>query len=165
VEGAIHSRAGAQIRDGVKSVGTQGDCPETEWPYNPAKFAVKPTPQCYADAVKHKAVLYQRVAQVPSQMTACLAAGFPFVFGFTVYESFESAQVAKTGVVNLPRPGEQSLGGHAVLGVGYDMPSQRLIVRNSWGAGWGQQGYFTIPLAYVGNANLASDFWTVRIVS
>jgi C1A family cysteine protease len=64
--------------------------------------------------------------------------------------------------VQMPRPGERSLGGHAVLAVGYDDAERRFIVRNSWGIGWGQKGYFTIPYEYIANRNLADDLWTVR---
>ncbi len=99
-----------------------------------------------------------------NQMKGCLASGYPFVFGFTVYESFESEQVAKDGHAPMPKPGEQVLGGHAVLAVGYDDVNQWFIVRNSWGTGWGMQGYFTLPYAYLTNRGLASDFWTVRVV-
>jgi C1A family cysteine protease len=99
-------------------------------------------------------------------MKACLAAGYPFVFGFTVYESFEGPQVAQTGDVPMPAPGEQVMGGHAVVAVGYDEASSRFVVRNSWGTGWGKQGYFTMPYAYLTQAHpaLASDFWTIRTV-
>lgn len=165
MEHTVASDSGAQIRDGIKSVGQQGDCPETEWPYNIANFAEKPPAKCYTDARKYKAVLYQRVLQNVNQMKGCLASGYPFVFGFTVYDSFEGQQVAKTGVVPMPATAEKVLGGHCVVAVGYDDAQQRFIVRNSWGMGWGMQGYCTMPYAYLTDPNLASDFWTIRLVS
>ena len=91
-----------------------------------------------------------------------LAEGFPFVFGFTVYESFESQTVAKSGKANIPSARERALGGHAVLAVGYDDKQKRLMVRNSWGPAWGQKGYFTMPYAYVKNRDLSDDFWSIR---
>jgi C1A family cysteine protease len=81
-----------------------------------------------------------------------------------VYDSFESQDVAKTGVVPMPTPDESVLGGHAVVAVGYDDSTQRFLVRNSWGSGWGQEGYFTIPYAYLTDAGLSADFWTLRMV-
>lgn len=98
-------------------------------------------------------------------MKGCIASGFPIVFGFTVYDSFESNEVARTGVVPLPAPSESVLGGHAVVAVGYDDAGQCFIVRNSWGDGWGMQGYCTMPYAYLAQRSLASDFWTVRLVN
>jgi C1A family cysteine protease len=164
IEHSVASDSGAQIRDGIKSVARQGDCPETEWPYDIARFKTKPSATCYADARKYKVILYQRVTQTLSQLKGCLASGYPFIFGFTVYESFESASVAKTGHAPLPRSGDAVIGGHAVASVGYDDAKQWFIVRNSWGGGWGMKGYFTLPYAYVTDASLASDFWTVRVV-
>lgn len=98
-------------------------------------------------------------------MKACLASGYPFAFGFTVYENFESDAVAATGVVPMPGTSEQVLGGHAVLAVGYDDAQQRFIVRNSWGSAWGMGGYFTMPYAYLTNPDLASDFWKIQAVT
>ncbi len=95
-------------------------------------------------------------------MRACVAEGFPFVFGFTVYESFESQQVARTGIVPMPGRAERVVGGHAVVGVGYHGAEKRFIVRNSWGTGWGMKGYCTMPYDYLANPNLAEDFWTIR---
>ena len=165
MEGTVKSDSGAQIRDGIKSVGSLGACPETDWAYDITKFAEKPPQPAFKEAPLGKALQYERVPQVLSQMKGCLAAGYPFVFGFTVYESFESDAVAKTGVVPMPAPTEKVLGGHAVVAVGYDDSSQRFIVRNSWGPGWGMGGYFTIPYAYLTDSNLADDFWTVRLVA
>ena len=168
---------GAQLRDGIKSVNQLGVCPESQWPYVPtpanpntnvwparAKPAQKPSPACYREALNHQVVSYQRVDRDLAQMKGCLAAGYPFVFGFTVYESFESATVKRTGVLNLPDPSEGVVGGHAVLAVGYDDGARRFIVRNSWSAKWGQQGYFTMPYTYLMTSSLARDFWTIRMV-
>ena len=161
IEHTINSDSGAMIRDGIKTMAKQGTCTEKSWPYNTAKFKVKPTAACYREALNHQITSYFRILTL-DQMKACLAAGFPFVFGFAVYESFETQRVARTGVVPMPKAGEQLLGGHAVLAVGYDQASQRFIVRNSWGTGWGMKGYFTIPYKYLGNTDLADDFWTIR---
>jgi len=94
-------------------------------------------------------------------MKACLAEGFPFVFGFSVYEGFESSEVARTGKLNLPKPKEAFMGGHAVMAVGYDDKTSRFIVRNSWATDWGLDGYFTMPYEYLTNENLSDDFWTI----
>jgi C1A family cysteine protease len=164
MEGTVASDSGAQIRDGIKSVAKQGACPENLWPYNITKFTVKPPQQCYKQALKFKAVQYQRILQISNQLKGCLASGYPFVFGFTVYESFESPQVAKTGHAPMPSPTEAVVGGHAVMAVGYDDSQNWFIVRNSWGEGWGMKGYFTLPYAYLLDQNLASDIWTIRSV-
>ncbi len=165
MEGTVDSDSGAQIRDGIKSVAKQGVCPENEWPYDIAKFTVKPSPQCFRDALKDRVVRYSRLNRNLNQMKGCLASGYPFVFGFTVYESFESQEVAKTGTAQMPKPGEQVMGGHAVLAVGYDDEQQRLIVRNSWGPNWGMNGYFTLPYSYLTEPNLSDDFWSIRLVT
>jgi C1A family cysteine protease len=169
IEGSVSTDSGAQIRDGVKSVNQLGAPPETLWPYSDktpvGPFQDKPPASVYTEAAKHKVTSYQRVARVLAQMKGCLAAGYPFVFGFTVYESFESQQVAQTGVVPMPGPNENVLGGHAVLAVGYDDSANRFIVRNSWGPTWGMAGYFTMPYAYLLDANLSDDFWTIRVVA
>jgi C1A family cysteine protease len=161
MEGTINEDAGAMIRDGVKSLVKLGVCTEKEWPYNIAKFAQKPPPACYKKAADHHVISYHRILSL-QQMRQCLAEGYPFVFGFSVYDAFESEAVAKTGILNLPKPGEKQLGGHAVCAVGYDDSTKRVLVRNSWGADWGLKGYFTMPYDYISNNNLADDLWTIR---
>jgi len=161
MEGTVGADSGAAIRDGVKSLVNLGVCREQSWPYNIAKFTQKPTPACYKEATNHQVLSYHRILSL-QEMRQCLAEGYPFVFGFTVYTAFESASVAKTGKLNLPKSGEKVLGGHAVCAVGYDDAAKRILVRNSWGADWGLGGYFTMPYDYISNSNLADDLWTLR---
>jgi C1A family cysteine protease len=165
IEGTINTDSGAQIRDGMKSVATQGVCPESEWPYIITKFSQQPFKQCYDDALKTETTQYLSLQQDLTQLKTCLAEGFPFVFGFTVYESFESQAVAQSGVLNMPDASEKIVGGHAVMAVGYDDAASRVLIRNSWGTDWGMAGYFTMPYNYITDRDLASDFWTVRQVS
>jgi C1A family cysteine protease len=166
---------GAQIRDGVKSVASQGACKETSWPYDdtntdPApcptcKFAQKPSAACYTEAKQYKITAYQRLnSALLNTLKGCLASGYPFIFGFTVYQSFESQQVAQTGIVPMPGPSEKVVGGHAVLAVGYDDSTSQFIVRNSWKADWGIKGYCMMPYNYLINGQLADDFWTIQTV-
>jgi C1A family cysteine protease len=161
IEHSVKSDSGAMIRDGIKTLAKQGACSEKSWPYLISKFSVKPTAACYKEAGQHQITSYQRI-EVLDEMRTCLADGYPFVFGFTVYESFESQQVANTGAVQMPKSSENVVGGHAVLAVGYDDKEKRFIVRNSWGANWGIKGYFTMPYAYLADRNLSDDLWTIR---
>jgi C1A family cysteine protease len=161
IEHSVNQDSGAMLRDGIKTLAKQGVCTEARWPYLISQFTKKPTPTCYKEALNRQIISYQRLATT-DEMRACLADKFPFVFGFSVYESFESQEVAKTGVVPMPKVGEKQLGGHAVLAVGYDDAKKQFIVRNSWGPKWGIAGYFMMPYKYLASRNLSDDFWTVR---
>jgi C1A family cysteine protease len=160
IEGTVREDSGAQIRDGIKSVASTGVCPETEWPYITTKFATKPSNNCYKDAKKDIITSYLRVNNL-LELKSSLAQGFPVVFGFTVYESFESASVAKTGLMSLPKNNDSVVGGHAVLAVGYNDVKKHIIVKNSWGRGWGDKGYFYMPYDYF-TSELVADCWTIQ---
>lgn len=151
--------SGAFLRDVVKVLNKTGCCREATWPYDTSKLAVQPNQAAYDEAANHKISEYIRIGSIYS-LRKCLADGFPCIFGFTVYESFESPEVARTGLMPLPAPGEKVLGGHAVCAVGYDDVKKVLIVRNSWGESWGDKGYFYMPYSFI--VSDASDFWTLR---
>ncbi|MFT4067146.1 C1 family peptidase [Paraburkholderia sp.] len=169
IEGAVSEDCGAQIRDGIKCVAALGSCFEGgrigEWAYDKKKFARRPPKACYEQASLDRSVGYSRLRQQLEQLKGCIASGWPFVFGFTCYESFSSEEIARCGVLRLPRRSEHIIGGHAVMAVGYDDISATFEVRNSWGDNWGHGGYFTMPYSYVTDPDLCADFWTIRLVS
>ena len=165
MEGDPGQDNGAEIRDGIKSVNQRGVCYESQWPYDVGQFAAKPWPKCYAHALKFKALTYTSIPQIDNSMKLVLAQSMLIVIGFSVFESFESDQVAATGVVPMPSAKDKPIGGHAVCLVGYDDSVQMFLARNSWGSGWGQAGYFQIPYGYVLDGQLADDFWTINLES
>ena len=165
IEGNVNLDSGAEIHDGIQSINQTGLCHESMWVYDTTKFKDKPTDDCYTDALSHKAIEYRAIPQELDQIKQCLVDGYPIVFGFLVYQSFESSQVAATGIVPMPQPNESVIGGHAVASVGYDDEKNWFIVRNSWGSNWGDNGYFYMPYAYVLNSELADDFWTVSKIT
>jgi C1A family cysteine protease len=165
-EGTVNLDCGAQIRDGIKTVVAQGICSESEWPYDITKFAVKPPPNCYQNALKDRVVKYKRLSQNLEHMKECLMSTNPFIFGLFFYESFLSIEVARTGIVPMPNDEErkESPHHHAVLAVGYNDSEKCFIARSSSGQQWGMQGYFTIPYSYVTDSNLADDFWVIELI-
>ncbi len=163
IENSVASDAGAMLRDGMKTIAVQGVCSEHRWPYNIDKFSTQPGTDCYESAVSHKTLTYLSVPQDQLSMLDCLAQGYPFVFGISVYDSFMSDATALTGDIPMPGPTETLQGGHALLAVGYDSSQNVILFRNSWGVGWGAGGYGTIPISYLMSPDLASDFWTVRL--
>ena len=164
LEGLTKQNHGVQIRYGIKAVAKQGACEEIHWPYHVHHFAKQPPKKLYAAARQHRAMRYFRMRRSLEHLHACLAEGYPFIFGMSVYSQFESARVRRTGTVALPGKHEKRVGGHAVLAVGYSHARRRFLVRNSWGQDWGQGGYFTIPYGFLKDPRLAKNFWTIRWV-
>ncbi len=165
IEGTVLVDAGAELRNVFKSVGSKGVCPEDDWPYIIENFDDRPTVKAYANALPHRATIYKRVKQTLPQIQACLAAEYPIGFGFAVYESIDDKKTVNTGIIQMPGPGENLEGGHAVVLCGYDDATSMFKGLNSWGTEWGDHGYFHMPYEYVLNEDLASDFWTIRLVS
>lgn len=162
IEGSVNTDSGAQIRDGIKVLASKGVSDENKWPYDITKFADAPPADAITEAHKFLAITYERIDNTnKGLLIAALDAGHPIAFGFTVYQSFESSEVAVTGQVPMPLPGEEVLGGHATVIVGYDADTDKFTVRNSWGTDWGINGYFYMPAAYITSGDLASDFWII----
>lgn len=165
-EGSTNSDSGAQVRDAVGGVAKYGVCTDQEFPYNDRVFNIAPSAANYQEAKLQEALAYEAVAY--PHLNAAIASGFPFVFGFTVYESFESSQVAETGIVPVPQPGESVMGGHCVWCHGYTtseaadwVPAGSKVCRNSWGESWGHGGDFALPQWFFDNGQ-ASDFWVIK---
>jgi C1A family cysteine protease len=166
LEGDVDQDNGACIRDGIKVLAGQGAIPEFEWPFDPANLFTAPPPAFDAQEALYKITKYERVGAgdgssvTLEQLKQALAEGDPVVWGIELFSEFESPEVAQTGVVPMPGPGSQTLGGHCTLLMGYDDAKQTLLVLNSWGESWGQHGYFELPYAYV---RFSSDCWTIQI--
>lgn len=168
---------GAYLRSTMGALSLFGLPPERYWPYDIAKFDLEPSAFCYAFGQNYGALKYFRVdtpgkakATVLSDIKAQVAAGLPAMFGFTVYASMRNP--AHAGEIPLPTGGEQVLGGHAIVAVGYDdgkaitnpgggkPTTGAFLIRNSWGTGWGQGGYGWLPYDYV-TTGLAEDWWVL----
>jgi C1A family cysteine protease len=161
IDGTVDQDAGAtDLVDACNVLMNQGVCREDLWPYSQDNLFTKPSDEAYADAALHK--VPASFSLTTDDLKSCLHAGFPFMLGFQVYESFMSDEVAQTGYMPIPAAGDQIVGGHAVLAVGYNNYQQAFIVRNSWGAKWGMGGYFYFPYRLMNDPNMAGDFYTLR---
>lgn len=169
---------GAFLRSTMGTLVLFGVPPEEYWPYAIANFDKEPTAFCYAFAQNYQAIQYYRLdpagTSKPTLLTRIktnLAAGLPSMFGFTVYTSISQAD--GNGKIPYPNPGEKVAGGHAIVAVGYDNAMKiknknpggvetvgALLIRNSWGAGWGDHGYGWLPYEYV-LKGLAEDWWSL----
>ncbi|WP_156396388.1 C1 family peptidase [Paenibacillus sp. Soil724D2] len=164
LEGTINWDSGATVRNGMKVLHKIGVCPEAEWPYRIAKFKKKPDSEAEATAGSYRIDGYHRIHDLAG-IKAALADGQPVVFGIWLYQSFESPLAARTGRIPYPnRKKEQMLGGHALLAVGYKDGKKKgqgtVIVRNSWGKAWGDQGYCYMPYSFFKNNVMTFDYWT-----
>lgn len=162
--GGIEGDNGSMIADAIEGLRNHGACAEDSWPFAQGKVNKRPTDEAYEEAEQF---VVEDMQLVPVNLTAwknCLAEGYPIIFGISLYESFD--QHRKKGVVPLPTPKEasrESHGGHAMLCVGYSDPDRVFIVRNSWGANWGDNGYCYIPYDYLVNPKYNDgDCWIIR---
>lgn len=168
---------GAFLRTTMGALRLFGIPPEEYWPYIIQDFDEEPTPFCYAYAQNFQAIQYYRLdppntklSELLERIKVFLAAGLPSMFGFTVFSSINQAD--DDGLIPFPTLNEKILGGHAVMAVGYDdkikiknanggPPTKgALLIRNSWGTGWGDNGYGWLPYEFV-LFELAKDWWSL----
>ena len=161
LEGSTDQDSGiSDLNDMAKVAEVTGVARESLWPYTAADLFNPPPQVVLEDASAHK--LSESYAVSPGyQMKHCLWSGFPFMLGFQVFQSFMTQAVTDTGEMPMPTDGEQIVGGHAVLAVGYDDARQCFIIRNSWGGAWGIDGYFHMPYEFM-DSQYAGDFVTLR---
>ncbi|HSC54881.1 MAG TPA: C1 family peptidase [Phnomibacter sp.] len=167
---------GAFLRTTMGAMALFGTPPESFWPYNISKYDIEPSAFLYAYGQSYQAIQFYRLDPVGTARPDILAslkthltAGLPAMFGFTCYSSLYSDSGNK-GNIPYPAPTEKTVGGHAVMAVGFDdsktitNPTSNkktkgaILIRNSWGTGWGDAGYGWLPYEYVLNG-LADDFW------
>jgi len=165
LEGTVNYDSGAYIRDGIKATNRYGVSLESYWPYNINKFKQEPSLDARNDASRRKVTRYERVMNFDGCIDA-LVNGYPIIMGFTVYTSFMSNSVARTGIMSFPNVNRESvLGGHAVLLVGYDKNRNVFIARNSWGTNWGDRGYFYMPFSVITTPGMSDDYWIIKEVN
>jgi C1A family cysteine protease len=169
-EGSLSLDAGGQLRDGIASVANVGVCPESDWPYDnvpgdpsthlfpPNARAIKAPPSnIVQQAGKYRTISYEPLSQNIAVLESCIAGGYPFAFGFQIYDHFDNA----TKVLRKPGPNQTAIRGHAVLATGYDQSKRTFRIRNSSGPAANDHGYFDMDYDYVLNSQWAADFWVV----
>ena len=162
----INEDTGLTMRTGFRSVTSYGVPEETTWPYIESDFTKKPSDNAYKLGGNNKNLVYYSVSQNLNEIKKCLKDGFAISFGITLFSSFMTTQVARTGIVPMPDIySDQRVGGHAMTIVGYDDSKSSFIVANSWGKGWGLAGFCYIPYKLILDSSITGDLWTPRAYS
>lgn len=169
---------GAYNRTTMAAMVLFGAPPEHYWPYVIDNFDVEPTAFLYNFAQNYQTIQYYKLDspgisrdKLLLRIKQHIAYKIPVIFGFSVYSSYTQAE-DNEGKIPYPAEGESRVGGHAVLAVGYDdeieikndssddIKNGALLFRNSWGEGWGKEGYGWLPYDYILDY-LAIDWWTL----
>ncbi len=148
---------GAYMRTTLKALQLFGTVPESYHPYMTSRFDEEPPAFCYSFARNYQILRYYRL-QTLADIKKVLGLGLPVAFGFTVFRSIFASEVEETGNIPFPSSNDSVAGGHAVVAVGFDDAKKYIIIRNSWGKNWGDDGYGYLPYKYF-EVGLARDYW------
>ena len=157
---------GTTIRTACKSINQYGVCKENIYPYVTTNFVNLPPCNAFTNSKKFQNFTYTFITQnLTSLKNSLYTNNTPVIFGFVVYSSFMSTDVANTGIVPYPNVNSETLeGGHCMCIVGYNDTTQLFKCANSWGTSWGQSGYCYLPYSYLLDATLASDFCITQFI-
>lgn len=166
LQGWETSDSGGYIRDSFKAMNKWGLCKEASWPYKDTlQASVKePSTECYEDGLKNVTVKYASIPQSETLIKQTLVSGAAISFGFNVYQSFYGSWSETTGMMPIPKRGEELLGGHAVAIIGFSNSKKAFLIQNSWSEDWGKNGRFWMPYSFLLNPNEADDFWCIEEV-
>jgi C1A family cysteine protease len=156
---------GTTIRTMCKALSSYGGCEESLWPYEISKYSMLPPLNAYQSSRKFSSFAYTFVNQdINSLKNALMNSSTPIIFGLMVYSSFLTQSVARTGNVPMPNLKKEALmGGHCACIIGFNDSTNTFTCANSWGTGWGKNGFFTIPYQYLLNSQLAGDFCLLNV--
>lgn len=161
IEGTVNEDSGADVTDGESYVKVKGICSEDLYPYDISKFTDAPTKEAYNEAEKYKIQSYNVLnnSDLVNEIKHSIHNKQPVLIAITVYDSFETEEVAKTGKVPIPdMTKENCLGGHEMCLIGYNDNTKHFTVMNSWGKNWGDNGLCYIPYDYLTNPDLGIEF-------
>lgn len=166
---------GFSVGGGCRSVHEYSVCNEQDWPYIDSAFSIMPSLNCYKTSYNFNNFIYYSIGQDLGLLKSCLMNGNPIIFGFMVYTSFMTLEVAKTGKIPMPSADDyivittdndhKVLGGHSSIIIGFNDVEQVFICVNSWGEKWGDKGFFYMPYKYILDTSLSSDFTVINFTS
>lgn len=143
---------GTQIRSFFRAMNKFGFMAEADYTYkyNVADYAQAPQPMDFMRAFDQRAPThYYRIFDEGHDrlrlIKMAIAEGHPVVFGTKITREFVKSP--PKGPIAPPKPGDEIVGGHAMVIVGYD--SDGFLILNSWGPNWGSGGFATLAPEYI----------------
>jgi C1A family cysteine protease len=155
----VHEDTGTFIWLACDCLHLFGVCTEEEWPFDPGKVSESPSVMAMREAYDHKISAYYRIKKTGLDLVAsvrdALRANYPVVYATDVGDNWMKYRAGEV----LGRPSAPE-GGHATQLVGWDQARGVFIGENSWGTGWGDDGYYLIAPEVIADP-ISQDFWVI----